>query len=270
MNTLRKYYLYPATAIALAISTLAIPAIAETPQEKGLAIAQEMDKRDLGWGSSSTNLNMILKNRHGQESTRELAIQALETNKPGLGDKSLTIFSSPKDIDGTAFLSHTKITDPDDQWLYLPALKRVKRISSSNKSGPFVGSEFAFEDLSSQEVDKYTYKFLKNESINGQECFVSERIPVYKSSGYTKQIVWVDTAEYRPIKIEFYDRKKALLKTLVLSDYKHYNDKYWRAHTLSMINNQSGKSTQLKFSEIKIDIGLSESLFTSARLKTTR
>lgn len=270
MNLMNNYGLRPVAAFTLAVSTIAIPVIAETPEEKGLAIAQEMDKRDIGWGSSSTVLNMILKNRHGQESTRELAIQALETNEAGLGDRSLTVFSSPKDIDGTAFLSHTKINDLDDQWLYLPALKRVKRISSSNKSGPFMGSEFAFEDLSSQEVEKYTYKFTKKEPLEGQDCFVSERIPVYKNSGYTKHIVWVDTAEYRPIKIEFYDRKKALLKTLIFGDYKQYNDKYWRAHTLSMVNHQSGKSTQLKFSEIKLNAGLNEALFTSARLKRAR
>jgi len=257
-------------AVAVAVCAISPYVSAETPEEKGLAIAQEADKRDTGWLSSKTVLNMVLKNRHGEKSTRELAIQALEMNEPGLGDRSLTIFSSPKDIDGTAFLSHTKITDPDDQWLYLPALKRVKRISSSNKSGPFMGSEFAFEDLSSQEVEKYTYKYLRNETVNGTECFVSERYPVYKNSGYTKQIAWVDTAEYRPIKIEFYDRKKTLLKTVVFSEYRQYKDKFWRAHTMNMVNHQTGKSTELKFGEYTLNVGLSEALFTSARLKRAR
>ena len=248
----------------------AMPGYAETPEEKGLAITQEADRRDLGWVSSKTVLHMVLKNRHGDSSTRELSIQSLEMNEPGLGDRSLTVFSSPRDVDGTAFLSHTKITEPDDQWLYLPALKRVKRISSSNKSGPFVGSEFAFEDLTSQEVEKYTYKYLRDETFDGNACFVVERYPVYENSGYTRQIVWIDQAEYRPMKIEFYDRKDALLKTLIFEDYRQYKDRYWRAHTLNMKNHQSGKSTELKFEEFQFDTGVSEAAFTSARLKQVR
>ena len=243
---------------------------AETPEEKGLAIAEEVDRRDQGWISSETSLKMLLQNRKGDTSTRALTLQALEMNEPGLGDRSLTVFSSPRDVDGTAFLSHTKILDPDDQWLYLPALKRVKRISSANKSGPFLGSEFAFEDLSSQEVGKYTYKYLRDERLNGEDCFVSEYYPVYKNSGYTRQIVWVDQAEYRPMKIEFYDRKNSLLKTLLFRNYRQYKDKFWRAQTLSMQNHQSGKSTELEFGEYTFDAGLSETDFTSSRLKRAR
>jgi hypothetical protein len=262
------------TAILITIAMVALSGAAsgqaQTAEEKGLEIAREADKRDLGWKNSSTVLKMTLKNRNGQTSTRELSIQALETNEPGLGDKSLTVFSSPRDVDGTAFLSHTKIIDPDDQWLYLPALKRVKRISSSNKSGPFVGSEFAFEDLTSQEVDKYTHKYVKDETIGGTACFVTERKPVYKNSGYTRQISWIDQAEYRPFKIEYYDRKNSLLKTLVFSDYKQYKGQYWRAQTMDMTNHQSKKSTTLKFDDYDFETTLSDSSFTSARLKTIR
>jgi hypothetical protein len=169
--------------VAASLCVCLMSAYAETPEEKGHAIYQEAEARDAGWGSNSADLKMVLMNKHGQSSTRELSMQTLENTEAGLGDKSLTLFSSPRDVDGTAFLSHTKITEPDDQWLYLPALKRVKRISSSNKSGPFMGSEFAFEDLSSQEVDKYTYKYLNDESTEGQDCFVVERYPVYTNSG---------------------------------------------------------------------------------------
>lgn len=258
------------TTLILALTMGGFAAHAESPEEKGLAIYSEVDARDIGWKNSSADLKMLLKNRHGQTSTRELSMQTLETNESGHGDKSLTVFSSPRDVDGTAFLSHTKIIDPDDQWLYLPALKRVKRISSSNKSGPFMGSEFAFEDLSSQEVEKYTYKYIKDESAEGQDCFVVERYPVYKNSGYTRQITWVDKAEYRAMKIEYYDRKNALLKTLVFSDYTQHLGKFWRAHTMTMENQQTGKSTVLTFENYDFDSEISESKFTSARLKNIR
>jgi len=255
-------------AIGMGVAGTSIQA--QTPEEKGLEIARETDARDLGWKNSSTVLKMTLRNRNGQTSSRELSIKTLETNAAGMGDKSLTVFSSPRDVDGTAFLSHTKITEPDDQWLYLPALKRVKRISSSNKSGPFVGSEFAFEDLTSQEVEKYEHKYLKDETVDGQLCFVTERKPVYKNSGYTRQISWIDQKEYRVFKIEYYDRKNSLLKTLVFSDYKQYKDKYWRAQTMEMINHQSKKSTTLQFSDYDFETALPESSFTSARLKSIR
>ena len=116
----------------LAILLLILPlhnAIAETPEEKGLAIAVEADKRDTGWVDQAADLEMILTNKHGQSSQRTMRIKTLEVE--GDGDKSLTIFDNPRDIKGTAFLSHTHALKPDDQWLYLPALKRVKRISSA-------------------------------------------------------------------------------------------------------------------------------------------
>ena len=256
--------------IAAATAVLVAPAQAETPQEKGLAIAEEMDRRDLGWGDSTTKLTMTLANRQGQSSIRELRLQALEVQKAGRGDKSLVVFDRPRDVAGTAFLSHTKITDPDDQWLFLPALKRVKRISSANKSGPFMGSEFAYEDLVSQEVDKYEYEWLRDEACGELTCLVIARTPTYENSGYTRQIVWIDSQEYRPMKIDFYDRKESLLKTLDFAGYQQYLSRYWRAGEMNMVNHQTGKSTVLRFTEYAFQTGLAEGDFTSTKLKRAR
>ena len=245
-------------------------AVAETPEEKGKAIAEEADRRDLGWKDNKSVLKMILRNRHGQESRRKMRRRVLESTEPGKGDKSLVIFDDPRDVRGTAFLSHTKILKPDDQWLYLPALKRVKRISSANKSGPFVGSEFAYEDLLSQEVDKYSYKWLRDEPCGDLQCFVVERYPLYKNSGYVRQVVWWDKDEYRIQKIDFYDRKNTSLKTLIYENYRRYLDKYWRADVFKMENHQTGKSTNLLFDNWEFRLGQSTSLFTPARLKRAR
>ena len=157
--------------------------IALSDEDKGLAIAKDADQKDTGWGDASASMTMILKNKQGQESRRSIRIKMLEVLTDG--DKSLTVFDSPKDIKGTAFLSHTHSLTADDQWLFLPALKRVKRIASANKSGPFVGSEFAYEDLTSQEVEKYTYKWLRDEKTPEAEYFVIELYPAYQYSGYT-------------------------------------------------------------------------------------
>ncbi len=158
----------------------------------------------------------------------------------------------------------------DDQWLYLPALKRVKRISSRNKSGPFMGSEFAYEDLTSFEVEKYSYKYISDEAVNDQESFKVEQYPTDKNSGYTRRIAWIDKAEYRIQRVEFYDRKNSLLKTLTFDDYKQYLDKFWRADKYTMINHQSGKSTLLTWQNYRFKTGLSDRNFNKNSLKRAR
>lgn len=260
---------YKQTLLLLLISVGMTPVtMAETPEEKGLAIAIEIDKRDSGFQDLTSQMKMVLKNRNGETSEREMKLKTLEVQ--GDGDKSLTIFQTPKDVKGTAFLSFTHVARADDQWLYLPALKRVKRISSRNKSGPFMGSEFAFEDLSSQEVEKYSYKYLKDEILNENNCFVVERIPTDKNSGYTKSIVWVDMEKYIPQKIDFYDRKGALSKTLSFFEYNQYLDKFWRASKMEMVNHITGKSTILTWENYEFKTGLKESDFNQNRLKSIR
>jgi len=241
---------------------------AQTAEEKGLAIAVEADKRDQGWGDQKTQLKMILRNRHGEKSIRETHGKALEVK--GDGDKSIIVFDTPRDVKGTAFLSYTHALKSDEQWLYLPALKRVKRISSSNKSGPFMGSEFAYEDISSQEVEKYKYKFIKDDKYNERDVFVMERYPQYKHSGYTKQIAWVDKEMYQPWKIEFYDRKGSLLKTLTQHDYKQYLGKYWRPARMEMVNHLTGKSTTLLWLSYKFKNSFKARDFDRNSLKRAR
>ena len=248
----------------LSASLLSLDSSAETPEERGLAIAVEMDQRDSGWKDQSADMTMILRNRQGDESTRQIRTRTLEVDNDG--DKSLTIFDEPLDVKGTAFLSFTHATQPDDQWLYLPALKRVKRISSQNKSGPFMGSEFAYEDLSSQEVAKYSYKYLRDEAVDGRNCFVIERYPQYEHSGYTRQIAWIDQDMWRPVRIEFFDRKDSPLKTLVMRGYKQYQDKYWRPDEMFMENHQTGKNTTLRWNNYSFGNGLTDRDFDRARL----
>lgn len=242
--------------------------LAETPEEKGLAIANAADVRDTGFENQIADMIMILRNRKGQESTRYLHTRTLEVE--GDGDKFLSIFDKPADIKHTAVLTYSHGLKPDDQWLYLPALKRVKRINSRNKSGPFVGSEFAFEDLGSQEVEKYSYKYLRDESCGDWECYVIERYPEYEYSGYTRQVGWIDKAEYRVVKIDFYDRKDALLKTLTYSGYQEYIDYYWRPDEMFMQNHQTGKSTVIKWSNYKFKTAIAERDFNPNALSRLR
>ena len=213
--------------VLFALLALPVAGFAQSAEDRGLEIAQAAKDFDKGFADFTANMIMTLKNKSGKTSTRNIRIKSLEVE--GDGDKSLSIFDEPADVKGTAMLTFSHGLEPDDQWLYLPALKKVKRISSRNKSGPFMGSTFAFEDLSSQEVEKYSYKLLGEETCGEWQCYVIERKPEYKHSGYTRQVAWLDKEAYRMVKVDYYDRKKALLKTLVASDFNQYLGHYWRA-----------------------------------------
>lgn len=251
-----------------ALFCIPLLAHAQTAEEKGLQIAKEAKAYDKGFVDYIADMNMTLKNKMGDTSTRKIRIRALEVE--GDGDKSMSIFDEPADVKGTAMLTFSHGLKPDDQWLYLPAIKRVKRISSRNKSGPFMGSEFAFEDLSSQEVEKYSYKYLRDESCGEFQCYVIERFPAYEFSGYKRQVVWLDKEAYRMLQIEFYDRKDEALKTLKSSNYQQYLDHYWRAGNMEMVNHQNGKSTQLEWRNYKFKTGLQDDDFNSQTLKRAR
>ncbi|WDE10782.1 outer membrane lipoprotein-sorting protein [Thalassomonas haliotis] len=267
-NNLVKKNKIAALFAAAAMTLLSSTALAQSPQEKGLAISKESKERDLGWTDSTADMKMLLRNKQGQESVREIKMRNMEVADDG--DKSLTIFNKPRDVKGTAFLSFSHPVAADDQWLYLPALKRVKRISSRNKSGPFMGSEFAFEDLSSFEIEKYTYKYLGDEMANGLDSFKVEQYPVDENSGYTRRIVWIDKKEYLIQKIDFYDRKNSLLKTLTYKGYQQYLNKHWRAQSMEMVNHQNGKSTELEWQNYAFKTGLTDGDFNKNSLKRVR
>jgi len=251
--------------IVIAVLLGSIGMHAQSPEARGLEIAKAAEAADIGFNSSSVDLKMTLKNKNGQTSERLLTTKTLELTEDG--DKSLIVFNSPRDVKGTSTLTFTHKIGPDDQWLFLPSIKRVKRISSNNKSGPFVGSEFAYEDLSSQEVEKYTYKFLEAKG----DILIVEQDPVDPKSGYTRRIVHYNKDKgYRIEKVEFYDRKNALLKTLSYSDYNLYKNKFWRAGTFNMVNHQSNKETLLKFSNYNFDANLTEEDFTQNALKRSK
>ncbi len=256
----------PVMAIAALLVTETSLAQAQSAEEKGFEIAARSDRSDRGFGDSVVDLTMVLRNAAGQETKRALSISTLEIQDEDVGDKSLVVFDSPKDIDGTALLSHAKILDADDQWLYLPALKRVKRISSTNKSGPFVGSEFAFEDFTAIELNKYDYKWLREEEVDGVMMDVVERYPRYENSGYARQVAWVDQEIFQIRRVDFFDRRDDLLKTLLLEDYRDY-DGVWRSHQFLMTNHKTGKSTDLIYDGYKMKTGLDGNDFVKGVLK---
>ncbi len=275
LSSLLKLTAISSLALGLSFNAIAqtFPEWADTPEEqRGYEIATLADQSDNGFGDTVVDVEMKLQDAAGKVTVRKLNFSTLERENDTVGDKSLVVFNTPKDVEGTALLSHAQILKADNQWLFLPDLGRVKRISSANKSGPFVGSEFAFEDFTSLEVNKYTYKFLETTSIelDGEtlEVHAIERYPAYKKSGYARQIAYIDTTHHQLRQVDFYNRRNAKLKTLKLTDYRLYADKYWRAHKLSMTNDVFRKTTDLIYDDYKFDQGLTDRDFVKGVLET--
>lgn len=231
-------------------------------------ISQEVAKRSFkavsGYKTSVSKTTMVLKNSLGAENVRKLEIKKLENP---VGDKSLITFLYPADIKGTKLLSFEQIGRDDKQWLYLPALKRTKRISSRNKSGSFMGSEFSYEDIASQNYKNYTYQEeAEKVKKEGREFYKIARYPKDKNSGYSKQVVYVDTKNYLARFGEYYDKQKRLLKKVSFKEYRKIGNVY-RIKTIIMNNLQNGKSTTLVWDEDGINVGLKKRELSKRALK---
>ena len=208
----------------------------------GEEVAKRAYEQTAGYGSSIATTTMILKNATGDANKRKLLIKRLEGKN---GDRSLLEFLYPNDLKGTKLLSYEVIGGDDKQWLYLPALKRVKRISSRNKSGSFMGSEFSYEDISSQNYKNYTYPSeAKKVFKDGIEYFEVVRIPKDEHSGYSKQIFYIDTKENLTRFGKMYDKNGRLLKKIYFENYVTL-DGVKKAHKIVIENLQNNKKSIL-------------------------
>lgn len=232
---------------------------AQEVSREGLSIAREVDRRTGDYEDYEARLTMVLVSRDGKERVREMEVSALAS---GDGERTLLVFQSPRDLAGTALLSHSQVGASDDQWLYLPSMKRVKRIAAAKQSGSFMGSEFAYEDISSQEVGNFTYHYEGESRIGDTEVYVVERFPVDENSGYSRQRVYVERSDYLPLRIEYLDARGEHFKTLTLTDYEQRGT-YWRAGSMTMENHQTEAVTRLEWSDFRFDVGLNERRFTA-------
>lgn len=228
-------------------------------------IAEKAHATQRGFVDETVETTMFLINASKDTVVRH--IKNLTFERANSEDYSLIQFLNPPDVRGTGLLTYQNPAGDDQQWLYLPALKRVKRISSSNKSGAFMGSEFAFEDISGNTLNRFKYELEGQEEYEGKMCFVVNRIPTYENSGYIKIKTWYDKETYLMLRNEFTDRKSSLLKVLTFHDWKQYKSGAWRASKMIMKNLQTHKSSILKFNDRKHNTGLKESLFSTRSLE---
>ena len=245
----------------------ALSARAELPQIEARQVAVNADERDDG-DDEIGNLEMVLTNDKGQERIRKVVAYRKDYGKD---TKMVMFFKEPADVKDAAFLSwnYDDSSKDDDQWLYLPAAKKTRRISGSNKKDYFMGTDFTFDDMGKRSVDDYTYTMLGQETIDGTECYHIEMLPkdesIIKKTGYGRGELWVRGDIWMPIKAKFFDKKLEFIKELTVSDIQQ-EDNIWTAHTMKMVNDKEKHTTVFKFSDIKHNTGLSDDLFSERQL----
>ncbi len=232
----------------------------------GLEIMTKVDQRDDGDDQKSTAVYQLI-NKRGQKRVRDtVRLWKDYSGKNDFDAKMITFFNSPPDIKGTGFLSwsYWDDTKDDDQWLYLPALRKVRRISSSNKGDHFMGTDFTYDDMGERKVEEDNHKFIKNDRYQDKDCHVVESIPKKKRYIYSKKITWVDKQNWIPLKVDYYDRKGKLLKTLNMK-WQHV-DNIWTWKKSEMANHQTGHKTIIDIKDIKINTGAEDSIFVERTL----
>ena len=218
---------------------------------------------------SRADLKMLLINASGKERVRKVT-QMTKTDKNGLR-KSLIRFLSPADVKGTGLLSIENEGRDDDNWLYLPALRKVRRISGSNKTDSFMGSDFTYEDLETEDLNDYNYKLLGEDKINDMETWKIEALPkasILDKTGYSKRVLWITKKHHLVVKVKFFDKSGAFSKELAGSDIRKIdNANKWRLFRIEMKNVLKGSKTVLEITDYKLNTGIKDKIFTQRYLK---
>lgn len=256
------------TGLALILSLMTFTAQAEAPLT-GKDIIERTKQNASGFKDMTHKVKMVLVDEKGGKSEREMLLKGL-VEKDGTSH-SLSIFTAPQREKGIALLTTTEPQQADQQWLYLPSTKRMKRITGANRTSSFRGSEFTFEDLSDQNSDLYRFDLITQEPCGEWTCFVIDRFPGKDlDSSYSKTRLWIDTAHYRPVKADFYQADGKLLKTMTTQDYSLFEDKYWKPTRVTMTNKLNGKATEMLSLDLKMNTGLQAAEFSELAIRSWR
>ncbi len=234
----------------------------------GEEVMLKLDQRDEGQDQVSRSLQILI-NRRGQERKRSsIYIKKNYKGQEGFDTKTVIFILSPPQVKGTAFMSWSYLQDDkdDDQWLYLPALRKVRRLSASEKEDSFMGTDFTYDDMGDRKVEEDLHKLLRSETLDGKECYVVESVPKKKGYMYSKKETWVVRDEWIPLRVEYYDRKKRHLKTLTYGGWKELKG-VWVVGRMEMANHQTKHRTVLTMSDTVVNAGVDENTFRERALK---
>ena len=250
-------------SIVLGLVVVTAPAWSITGRE----IAENVEDRPSG-DTTHALVNMRLTDRNGNQSTRTIEQYGRETGE-GLV-RNVIIFHEPASVAGTRFLTIENDGRDDDQWIYLPALQRVRRIAASEGDSSFMGTDFTYDDLQSRDLDEFSYELLREEELDGRPTYVVETVANDPDdSAYSRTVQWIDRERWLPIKSEFYDMDNELLKVNMVSRVEQVQG-YWTPINTTMENVQTGHKTELAVRRFVYDENLPDGLFTTNFLETGR
>ncbi len=254
--------------IKLIATAIAILATSATFAQTGRDIMLKAENRPEA-KTSQTELTMTIINKRGKERVRKLKSYTMEVGKD---EKTLMFFEYPGDVKGTGFLTwnYDKIGKDDDKWLYLPAMKKTRRISgSSAKKDYFMGTDFTYDDMGDRNIDEDTHKLLGEETVNGHKCWKIESTSKDKRDIFSKKIIWLRQDILIPEKVDFYDRMGKLHRQMVF-DKVAQNKEYWVIMKMTMTNVQTKHKTIIEFNNMELDVPMDESKFTVQTLEKGR
>ena len=266
MNRMRS-----ALFFALAAGTVFFAPGAVAGELTAREIIEKVDARDDGDNSTAT-LEMILIDKRGDKRVRRVTKLAKDE---GRDTRSIMFFLAPADIRGTGFLTYDYYAGEkdDDQWLYLPELRKTKRIASSDKSGSFMGTDFSYADMTRRVLDEWTYKLLKEDEVRGSKVWLIEAMPrdreVRDRYGYDKSVVFVRQDIFMVVRAVHWVRDGNKLKYFDVKQLERF-DGIWMGTELDMKTTKGGETlhrTVMKFSDVKFNQNLDEGMFTVRRLE---
>lgn len=234
---------------------------------RGEQIAAEMEKRTTGFKPFSVNATLVSVSKGSTETyPREMQLRVMNNAEREDGYLTFVEVTTPARIRGTAYLTLSRMRETNVQWRYDPAFFR--KVAVSNPQGSFLESSFSYEDIADQEVRKFSYAYLRNEPCGTLTCYVLERTPI-KKSAYSKQVVWVDVAEYRVQKAELYDKSGTVTKSVAVRGYQRVQDRFWWPSIVE-VKTAGGRISRIKYGDYRVDSTITSALFNPTRMKENR
>jgi hypothetical protein len=249
----------------LAMMAALLLAAAISNAQSGRDIIQRVKDRPDG-DTRYAEMQITLVKKNGDKRERKMVSWAMDQGKD---TKKIMFFTYPGDVKGTGFLTwdYDQAGKEDDKWLYLPAMKKTRRISgASSKTDYFMGTDFTYDDMGGRNVDEDTHKLLREEMRDGHKCWVVESMPKDAREIYSRKISWIRQDCDAGIYVEYYDKLDKLHRVLTVQDLQQVQG-YWTVMKMEMKNVQSGHSTQITVTGPKYDMPVDKSLFTVAKLE---
>ncbi|MDR2923583.1 MAG: outer membrane lipoprotein-sorting protein [Treponema sp.] len=214
----------------------------------------------------SSRSRMVITAKDG--TTSERVIDQYSKDGPN-GGRTMIVFQRPPNVAGTRFLTMDTARGDSDRWIFLPSLGKTRRIAASESGGSFMGTDFSYDDISliGRDVSLDTHTLLREETLNGNPCYVIQSVPKDSSYQYSKSVAWIDKARYLTYKSEMYSRRGEMIKVMEMSEYKDVQGRLTPMQTkISTVG--TGTSTTIYLEIIKYDDPIPEGVFTTAYLES--